>query len=259
MTALDLGQLIFVCIMLCTTTACGSSGGPSDSGVVSVGGSGEEGGDDDGGDDDGGDDDDGPDLGSSPLNIVSDAEHDAFLQILDQDFRNMIAASVEGGATPYDDLSPTMGTVDYTGYMNITATVLNPTVGANVLGNATLTADFVGNTLSGTATDFHEAISTFNGESIPLTVVRYDGQLDLTNGVIGGTSGNVSAFTLDLSGSLDDGVKTLVVSGQIDGSFYDADANGLRAYAGVSSGGSVSVTIDGAAAVAGATISAVAD
>jgi hypothetical protein len=243
-----MGRFIQFCVYLAlalTVAACGSSGGAGNGN-----GSGGDGG---GGDDGGGGgvvDPPPPD----PLNIVDAAGRDYFLNIFRPDWQAVAGMARNDGVTPFDDLPVVSGTTNYAGYMTLFAA--SPRAGVNLLGETTLSADFMSGTISGSAGSFYETITVRDGIAIPMEVVLYTGSLAITAGAIGG-SGATNTVDFSAGGTLNDGIKDVTVNAQLTGAFFGTGAEGLHAIAGTSSGGSITATIDGQAAVlASATVDA---
>ena len=226
-------RLFWLAIALIGVTACssgGSSGGSSGSGGGSGGG-------DNGG---GGDPPDPPD----PLNIVTAAERTEYEDVTLPDFNAVSAASVAGGLqTPFGDLPTTTGATTYDGYLQII--VGGGAVSANVIGDASVQVSFQTQAIAGSATGF---LGYTQDANMTEQLVSYEGTVDLTNGNISTGFGGASAVDMSIDGTLDNGLNVFVVSGEMVGGFFGANAEGLRVRgSNTSIDGNMTVMIDGTA------------
>lgn len=189
----------------------------------------------------------------SALNIATAAESAAYYDTLLPDFSAVRDAAMAPDATIFATM-PTLGTVTYSGYMNLI--MANTSASANVTGEATLTASFGTGAISGSATDF---LGATTDEYDSPQVAHYTGTVAISNGsIFAGTDGTTD-LDMDISGTLDNGLNVFEIEGNLEGGFNGPNAEGLTGL-GSNTGihGSVSATIDGApGTIASANISAV--
>lgn len=220
-------------LLICVVAACGGGGGNPAS---DTGGAGDDPGD--GGT--GGTVDPPPII--SPLNIVSEPERIAYYNTRLPDFAAVNDAATTGLPTAFDAAAVT-GSVTYDGYMQLI--MGNANVAANVTGDATLEVRFDGGPVTGSATGF---LGVTPDEAMVRQVVAYEGTIDIFGGGTSEGSDGSTDITFEVDGTLDNGVNTFAVDGNLIGGFYGDGAEGLYAI-GSNTGvhGAMTTRIDGVA------------
>lgn len=184
----------------------------------------------------------GPNPPSSAYNIVIPEQRNTYYNTILPDFSAVTAAATTGPATSF--MAPvTTGSATYDGYMRLI--MGNPTVSANVVGNATLLVRFDGGTVIGTATDF---LGVTLDEALFQQVVSYDGTIGISGGGVTVGADGTADINFDVDGQLNNGVNTFAVDGTLVGGFNGDGAEGLYAIGSNSNlHGTMLVTIDGIA------------
>ncbi len=218
-------------VFICGLSACGSGGSPT-GGTGSTGGGGNSGSGNNGG-------------GTieppivTDLNILTAAELAAYSVFLD-DFAQVSADAVLGGHTDFGT-QPVSGAVGYAGYMQII--MGNASVSANVIGDATMQVNLATEAITGSATGF---IGVARDEFGTNRAAHYEGTVNITNGTVTDNATGMDNLGFDIGGTLDNGLNRFDVSGNLVGTLYGSNAEGLYAigsYTGVH--GDMDVTIDG--------------
>lgn len=184
----------------------------------------------------------GPNPPSSAYNIVTPEQRIAYYDTVLPDFSAVTSAANTGQPTPF--MAPvTTGSATYDGYMRLI--MGNPTVSANVIGNATLLVRFDGGAVNGTATDF---LGVTLDEAFFQQVVSYDGTIGISGGGVTVGADGFADISFDVDGQLNNGVNTFAVDGTLVGGFNGDGAEGLYAIgSNTNLHGTMQVTIDGIA------------
>lgn len=130
--------------------------------------------------------------GDDPNSFAFDDPNDAFNEAL-----RISAASSTAGDTPFVNLAP-IGSATYQGVAGVT--VDDGAVERIMLGTFDLEADFVGNDLSGSATDFVRVEQTGVGFELA-SLGPVDGTLSISNGDFTNDGGS-AAYSADVNGRL---------------------------------------------------------
>lgn len=232
-------------------SGCGGGGGGA---IIDDGGGGDGGGDNGGGGDDGGSG------GGTPPNpnlkiILDDDTRLAYNATFLPDVTAVGTASQAGDPMQMSNM-PATGTLDYSGYLELT--IFSATAPADVDGIASMSIAVADQSISGSIDGFRGMVEDANET---LYLVSYDGILAVTDGSVSTGANGIAAITIDIDGTLDNGLNVFAVDGTLLGQLNGTDGDGLRAR-GTSFGttGSMAVTIDGIAASGGiGTLSAVKD
>ena len=212
------------------TAACGQGG---TSGVAGGGTGGP-------GPDPGGGSGTSPPVPVTALNLLSPAELTYYQTVFRPDFAAVSAAAIAEPQTPFG--SPVVsGNVTYAGYMQLI--MGNQLVSANVIGNATLQLNLSTQAISGSADGFQGATTD---EYDFAQVAHYEGIITISDGAISQSADGHYAVGMGVDGVLDNGLNSFAISGDLIGSLYGAEAEGLRVIGSYTNiHGSMDVTIDG--------------
>lgn len=219
------GQLLrLVCVVVfCLLASCG--GGASgntqqdDGSGSSSGGSGSGSGSGGSGGSGGGGDPDPPD--TSPFYLATAAEAAAYQNLIEYTFPDLRDTMLARGLTPYD-AAITYGDVTYEGYMNL---VFAAATAANVLGDASLSVDLASGATTGEATNF---MGTVLDDAGATQYVHYLGDVAISNGLLLEAADDAAYYRVEIDGTLENGVNTFGVNGQLDGYIFGDDGDALR-------------------------------
>ncbi len=224
-------RLLIPCMLLACFASCGGGSGEGRTNGDGAG-SGPDGG--------GSGSSDPPVVGTTALNVLTAAERVSYEADLLSDFAIVTDASTGGGQTVFGS-QPTTGSVSYDGYMQLI--MGNASVSANVIGNAMLQLDIANATLSGTASGFQGI--TEDEFDFP-QVAHYDGVVTITDATVGASPDGHYAVGFGINGVLDNGLNSFAIDGNLIGSLYGAEAEGLYAIGSYTNiHGSMDITIDG--------------
>ncbi len=173
------------------------------------------------------------------LNVLIAVELAGYNGFLD-DFDQVRVAATAGAPTDFAT-QPATGNVTYAGYMQLI--MGNATVSANVVGDATLQVSLATETVSGVADGFMGIARDELGTN---RAAHYEGVVTITDGVVIDNSTGMDTLGFGIDGALDNGLNRFDVSGNLVGTLYGANADGLYAI-GSNTGvhGDMDVTIDG--------------
>ncbi len=224
-------RIVFMTVLVGVLIGCG--GGGSDTGDTGSNGSAGN----QTPDDNGGGTTDPPII--TDLNVLTAAELAGYSSFLD-DFDQVRVAATEGGPTDFAT-QPAAGNVTYAGYMQLI--IGNATVSANVVGDATLQVNLATETVFGAADGF---IGVARDEFGTNRAANYGGVVTIANGVVIDNTTGADTLGFGIDGTLDNGLNRFDVSGNLVGTLYGANAEGLYAI-GSNTGvhGDMDVTIDG--------------
>ena len=219
MTAVSpLSCLIIVAALALSGCGSASSGDGNDSN------SGNSDGSDTGG---GGDTGDGGGTGSSdppvtsPFHIASPEDAQAYQNLVNFIFAPLRDTMSARGLSDYDNVI-THGSVQFDGYMNL---VFVATPVTNLMGDATLSVDLATGAASGLATGFMGVVLDDEGAS---QYVDYLGDVTISDGTLNQTIQNTAEYTLQIDGTLENGVSTYGVNGNLNGYIFGDNADALR-------------------------------
>ena len=137
------------------------------------------------------------------------------------------------------------GDLNYAGYMQVLVSNGNAT--GNALGEFTMTVDLGTLDVSGEANNFIGSANTGNGQSSAF--VRYDGTITASNGTAVPEVTNEDLIRFDVDGTLENGVNTFGVTGNVTAGIFGDDAEGIIAFGNNSSTfpnvGQIATTVDG--------------
>lgn len=178
------------------------------------------------------------------LNILTPEEVENYISgRLLTDYPSVLTAIDRQPDTPAADRPS--GSANYAGFLDLTVSDVG--VSTRTIGEMTLEIDLTTGALSGVADAFVGSAQATNGERS--SFVHYDGTINASNGTIKTVENQVPLIDFEIDGTLNNGVNTFSVTGNMVGAPLGDTGEGFGAVAFKSDSletvGQISSTIDG--------------